>query len=133
LKRAELAIVGWGADLQRNAVVGVFLRLLEYYKGLLFLTTNRLDAIDDAIVSRCIAVIKYQNPPISERLKIWRTQAELNGLSLTEDQLLTLAEKFECSGRDIKGLVRLTGRFCKAKNKQPEFADFQRLAAFRGM
>ena len=38
-----------------NAVVGVFLRVLEYFNGLLFLTTNRIDDIDEAIVSRCIA------------------------------------------------------------------------------
>ncbi|KAI4707153.1 hypothetical protein J4E89_008092 [Alternaria sp. Ai002NY15] len=30
-------------DLQRNSIVSVFLRMLEYYKGLLFLTTNRVD------------------------------------------------------------------------------------------
>ncbi len=42
-----------------NAVVGVFLRVLEYFNGLLFLTTNRIDDIDEAIVSRCIALIKF--------------------------------------------------------------------------
>lgn len=29
------------ADLQRNALVSVFLRALEYYDGILILTTNR--------------------------------------------------------------------------------------------
>ena len=28
-------------DLKRNAIVSVFLRLLEFYPGILFLTTNR--------------------------------------------------------------------------------------------
>jgi AAA+ superfamily predicted ATPase len=28
-------------DLERNALVSIFLRLLEYYSGILFLTTNR--------------------------------------------------------------------------------------------
>ena len=44
-------------DMTMNAVVGVFLRVLEYFNGLLFLTTNRVDDIDEAIVSRCIALI----------------------------------------------------------------------------
>lgn len=44
-------------DMTMNAVVGVFLRVLEYFNGLLFLTTNRIDDIDEAIVSRCIALI----------------------------------------------------------------------------
>lgn len=29
------------ADLQRNALVSAFLRVLEYYDGILILTTNR--------------------------------------------------------------------------------------------
>ena len=35
-------------DIHRNAMVGVFLRLLEYYPGILFLTTNRAANIDEA-------------------------------------------------------------------------------------
>jgi hypothetical protein len=29
-------------DVKRNAMVGIFLRLLEYHQGVLFLTTNRV-------------------------------------------------------------------------------------------
>lgn len=39
-------------DLQRNSIVSVFLRMLEYYKGLLFLTTNRVGTFDEAFTSR---------------------------------------------------------------------------------
>lgn len=39
-------------DLHRNSIVSVFLRMLEYYKGLLFLTTNRVGAFDEAFKSR---------------------------------------------------------------------------------
>lgn len=39
-------------DLVRNSIVSVFLRMLEYYKGLLFLTTNRVGAFDEAFKSR---------------------------------------------------------------------------------
>ena len=37
-------------DIHRNAMVGVFLRLLEYYPGILFLTTNRANNIDEAFI-----------------------------------------------------------------------------------
>ena len=36
----------------RNALVSVFLRELEYYQGIMFLTTNRVKQIDNAIASR---------------------------------------------------------------------------------
>jgi len=39
-------------DLRRNAMVSVFLRILEYYSGILFLTTNRVGTIDEAFKSR---------------------------------------------------------------------------------
>ncbi len=41
-----------GHDLMRNALVSTFLRLLGYYKGVMFSTTNRLDAFDMVISSR---------------------------------------------------------------------------------
>lgn len=39
-------------DLARNAMVSVFLRVLEFYAGILFLTTNRVGTIDEAFKSR---------------------------------------------------------------------------------
>ena len=40
------------ADLMRNSLVATFLRLLEYHSGMLFLTTNRVKAFDEAFLSR---------------------------------------------------------------------------------
>lgn len=37
----------------------VFLRMLEYYSGILFLTTNRVGAIDDAFRSRLHLILYY--------------------------------------------------------------------------
>jgi SpoVK/Ycf46/Vps4 family AAA+-type ATPase len=39
-------------QIDRNAVVGTFLRVLEYYNGVLFLTTNRVHDFDEAFYSR---------------------------------------------------------------------------------
>ncbi|SJL04222.1 uncharacterized protein ARMOST_07583 [Armillaria ostoyae] len=39
-------------DLVRNAMVAVFLRHVEYYRGILFLTTNRVKAFDEAFLLR---------------------------------------------------------------------------------
>ncbi|KAM0214746.1 hypothetical protein ACHAQD_008645 [Fusarium lateritium] len=39
-------------NLQRNALVSIFLRTLEYYPGILFLTTNRVGTLDEALTSR---------------------------------------------------------------------------------
>ncbi|KAJ2985953.1 hypothetical protein NUW58_g5264 [Xylaria curta] len=51
-------------DLKRNALVSVFLRILEYYNGILFLTTNRVGVLDEAFKSRIHMSLYY--PPLDE-------------------------------------------------------------------
>lgn len=106
-------------DLEQNAIVGVFLRTLEYYQGILFLTTNRADSIDDAIASRCIARIDYKTPHPNDQMKIWRMLAETIGVELSEDVLTEIAaRKWNLSGRDIKNVLKLSQMWATAK-KQP--------------
>lgn len=40
------------SDLERNAIVSIFLRELEYYPGIMLLTTNRAKTIDPAFRSK---------------------------------------------------------------------------------
>ncbi|OQN96064.1 hypothetical protein B0A48_17864 [Cryoendolithus antarcticus] len=62
----------WDCDIERNALVSVFLRALEYYEGILFFTTNRVGAIDEAFKSRIHVQLYYSSLswPVTE--KIWR-------------------------------------------------------------
>ncbi|KAK5651127.1 hypothetical protein OQA88_13266 [Cercophora sp. LCS_1] len=48
------------SSLKRNALVSVFLRVLEYYSGILFLTTNRVGTIDEAFKSRIHLSLYYE-------------------------------------------------------------------------
>ncbi|KAE8351570.1 hypothetical protein BDV28DRAFT_158618 [Aspergillus coremiiformis] len=59
------------SNIERNALVSVFLRVLEYYSGILFLTTNRVGALDEAIRSRVHISLYYP------RLRIEDTEAIL--------------------------------------------------------
>ncbi|PYH74727.1 ATP-binding protein [Aspergillus vadensis CBS 113365] len=52
------------SDLERNALVSVFLRVLEYYSGILFLTTNRVGTLDEAFKSRIHVSLYY--PPLDK-------------------------------------------------------------------
>ena len=45
--------------LERNRLVGIFLRKLEYFDGILILTTNRVHDIDSAILDRMHLQIPY--------------------------------------------------------------------------
>ena len=59
-------------DIHRNSLVSVFLRLTEYYQGILFLTTNRVETFDEAFQSRIHIGIRYENLEPKARKKIWQ-------------------------------------------------------------
>ncbi|KAH6644230.1 hypothetical protein C7974DRAFT_419747 [Boeremia exigua] len=59
-------------DLKRNAIVSVFLRVLEYYKGILILTTNRVGAFDEAFKSRIHLHLYYPALNQDQTAAIWK-------------------------------------------------------------
>ncbi len=134
IDEADVYIKRRDDNLTMNAVVGVFLRVLEYFNGLLFLTTNRLEDIDEAIISRCIAMIRYQSPNESERKRIWQVMSDQFALNLDKQLVGQLSETFDqFSGRDIKGLTKLVGRFCQHRNLTPNLELFRHCSKFRGV
>ncbi|KAJ5580213.1 uncharacterized protein N7459_006198 [Penicillium hispanicum] len=58
-------------QLERNALVSVFLRMIEYYTGILFLTTNLPGSFDEAFKSRIHISLYYQYLNRKDTLKIW--------------------------------------------------------------
>ena len=58
-------------DFSRNSIVTAFLRALEYYSGMIFLTTNEPGRIDDAVSSRIHLAIEYHSLDKPKRQKVW--------------------------------------------------------------
>lgn len=134
LDEADVYIRQRDNDLQHNAIVAEFLRTLEYFSGLLFMTTNRTDDIDDAILSRCIAVIKYEMPSRADTIRLWKTLSEQFQVDLPEQMIETLTDRFpDTSGRDIKELLKLTAKFCRSKQIPFSEEAFRQCAMFRGI
>ncbi|KAK1624637.1 hypothetical protein BDP81DRAFT_329399 [Colletotrichum phormii] len=70
-------------NIERNALVSVFLRVMEYYEGILFLTTNKVGFFDEAFKSRMSMALYY--PPLTheQTKKIWEVQMNrTEGLSV---------------------------------------------------
>jgi hypothetical protein len=134
IDEADVYIKRRDNNIAMNAVVGVFLRVLEYFNGLLFLTTNRVDDIDEAIVSRCIALIKYYPPDSEARRRIWQVMIAQFALDVDAELIDQLVDSFpEATGRDIKGLSKLVAKFCQHKKVEPTLDVFKRCSIFRGM
>ncbi|CAG8687393.1 964_t:CDS:2 [Gigaspora margarita] len=100
-------------DLIRNTMVGIFLRLLEYYQGVIFLTTNRVISFDDAVCSRVNMFLHYPKLGQNERRQIWSKFIKRASLPLKADDFAD----YDLNGRNVLHAARLL-----AKNKGKELA-----------
>ncbi|KAM0429215.1 hypothetical protein ACHAPT_006429 [Fusarium lateritium] len=97
-------------NLVHNGIVSVFLRMLEYYHGILFLTTNRISSFDRAFVSRIHLAIHY--PPLtqpSRRALLYaflKQTSEDSAEALSSQGVLEKLADEDLNGRQIKNLVR---------------------------
>ncbi|KAI9683791.1 MAG: hypothetical protein M1822_005981 [Bathelium mastoideum] len=92
-------------DLARNALISIFLRRLEYFQGVLIMTTNRRQAIDPAFNSRIHFKIHYPPLNFDDRMTIWKNFLLRVPQGVPEPKLLDadfrdLAAK-ELNGREV--------------------------------
>lgn len=105
-------------DVERNTLVSVFLRLLEYYSGILILTTNRVTFFDEAFQSRIHCPLRFGDLPKQSRQQIWKNfLAPLIGdgsACLSEDDFDALSDT-PLNGRQIKNTVSTSASLAKYK------------------
>ncbi|RAQ43815.1 hypothetical protein AFGD_012609 [Aspergillus flavus] len=134
-----------------NRLLTVFLRKLEYYDGILFLTSNRAIQFDDAILSRIHLKIKYEDLNKESRREIWKhflsKARTAEGPSLIRDHDLRRLEDMNLNGREIKNLTSIAhslatcqatrvgyGHLELAAKSQEKFIEqFGRPASLEGM
>ena len=97
-------------NITRNALVSIFLRQLEYYEGILILTTNRIGNIDPAFESRIHFSFHYPDLDFAARKQIWTTfwkRAGAEGAKVIElnDEGMSSLAKHALNGRQIKNTV----------------------------
>jgi hypothetical protein len=114
LDEADVFMAKRGQDLERSAIVGVFLRMLDYYPGTLFLTTNRPEIIDEAFKSRITLQLDYPKLTTESRGKIWKLMVQKAEIKV--EGIEKLAE-LELNGRQIRNLVRLMKALHAGKNQ----------------
>lgn len=92
--------------------MSVFLRLLEYFQGILFLTTNRVETFDDAFSSRIHLALKYGELTTKAKNQVWRMFFEMcrkqDGCPVAElsDHEFEMLARHNLNGRQIKNIVR---------------------------
>lgn len=101
----------------RNALVSVLLRVLEYYEGIIFMTTNRVRAIDVAVISRIHLAVRYDDLDFLQRANIFayyldQLQADVPTLITEKDRVLIdefiedYGDTYLFNGRQIRNVVQ---------------------------
>jgi SpoVK/Ycf46/Vps4 family AAA+-type ATPase len=131
IDEADTYIHERGNDITQNCIVGVFLRVLEYYNGVLFMTSNRPEVVDDAIMSRCTAHLHYVHPDQEELLKIWEVLSKQFKVEISTDEVQKIIDHHpNMAGRDVKNTVKLM-KLISQKTKEPcDFKLFMKLYDF---
>ena len=108
-------------DLSRNAITSIFLRELEYYQGILILTTNRMKTFDSAFESRIHFCLEYPDLDSKARETIWRSfiaKARSNSkvhIDLNDTDIRELAT-LELNGRQIKNILSVSQAVSMKRN-----------------
>lgn len=91
-------------DLARNHLVAGFLRALEYFKGIVFLTTNRVGTFDEAFISRIHVPIYYGEFTPEQRMRVWDTFFEKLELDRESTMRIVPSAKDYVGSSDLQNL-----------------------------
>lgn len=102
------------------------LRHVEYYRGILFLTTNRIKTFDEAFLSRIHVALHFQELSKEARMQVWRAflqkvEVEIGGAQLTNEQLDKLGER-SINGRQIKNATRTANSLAVSRKEALGYA-----------
>ncbi|KAJ5460298.1 uncharacterized protein N7458_001850 [Penicillium daleae] len=113
-------------DLERNELVSIFLRMLEYYEGILFLTTNRAEQIDPAFESRIHLSLNYKELDSTSRRHIWRQflGRSPNTTAFSDEELDQLAVP-QLNGRQVKNTIKTASLLAWSQQKELGFQHIQ--------
>lgn len=92
-------------DKYANQEVSYLLQRVENFNGLVILTTNFKNNIDDAFLRRFNSIIQFTKPTIEERLKLWEKFLPKKA-SLKEQNILEIvAQNYDLNGAQIVSAI----------------------------
>ncbi|PVH90321.1 P-loop containing nucleoside triphosphate hydrolase protein, partial [Periconia macrospinosa] len=96
-------------DFTRNGLILVFLRVLEYYTGVLFLTTNRIGDFDEAFASRIHISLYYPQLDVDSTLSIFNLNLDMidgnhrkGKIKIDREEVIKFATKYFWSQKEAR-------------------------------
>ncbi|KAF2136546.1 uncharacterized protein K452DRAFT_237314 [Aplosporella prunicola CBS 121167] len=128
-------------DFTRNGLVAVFLRVLEYYAGILFLTTNRIGDFDEAFASRIHISLYYPPLDLSSTKEVFKLNLKMirerlgqkgRKLDLDDKSILNFADEWwnqqvdaRWNGRQIRNACQTALALAEFEAKSDESAEIR--------
>lgn len=91
-------------DRYANQEVSYLLQRVERFNGLVILTSNFKNNIDDAFLRRFNSIIKFSKPSSEERIKLW-TNTKPKNIAIDEELIIQLATNYELTGAQIVSAI----------------------------
>jgi len=114
-------------DLNRNNLVASFLRAIEYYEGILFLTTNRVGTFDEAFLSRITLTIYYPDFEDEERETIWHNYFDKLEREAGDQFYVLDGTKEYATGSEAVKQLRWNGREIRnGKSSHVDYSQFRK-------
>ncbi|KAI0422727.1 P-loop containing nucleoside triphosphate hydrolase protein [Xylaria grammica] len=123
-------------DMGRNALVSVFLRNLEYYDGILILTSNRVGTFDEGFRSRIQLAIHYPKLEQASRRRVWENFVNrLNDDPIASEDIdvrnlrsnLTELSRFDLNGREIRNAINVARPLAKSEGRKVDFDSLKKV------
>ncbi|KAK8128524.1 hypothetical protein PG984_009632 [Apiospora sp. TS-2023a] len=122
-------------NLSRNAITSAFLRNLEYFQGIMLLTTNRLASFDPAFKSRIHFCLEYPDLVPDARAGIWRifldkiTKSTDLNVQVEDNEIQTLSS-LNLNGRQIKNAMSISQTFAQNRKRGITLETIQKAINF---
>ena len=91
-------------DRYANQEVSYLLQRVESFNGLVILTSNFKNNIDDAFLRRFNSVVKFAKPNLEERQKVWQN-SKPDKIEIEDKLIKQLANHYELTGAQIVSCI----------------------------
>lgn len=118
-------------DIERNAMIGVFLRMLEYHQGVMFITTNRVKQFDPAFYSRISLALHYDKIDTDTRGKIIASLADAAGIPMRSIPVKEMVRQ-DINGRQVKNIIRLAQTLAASEKRRVSQRHFKTVMSVSG-
>lgn len=122
LSKRRDAVVGNTAQTE-NTIQNIILEEMETLEGIMICTTNLAENLDTAFERRFLFKIKFENPTIAVKQKIWKSKLGW----LNDETISKVAQAYELSGGQIDNIVRKITMDEVLTGNKPDFEELNAL------